>query len=70
MSEKVKFYTIPIRSLDGMSWVYSATDFQNLLEKELAGQVLKRFFVRLYGYLASEKRNENHFDFLFYNFRK
>lgn len=63
--EKVEFYTIKTDSQKEMSWVYSATEFQNVLTKEFHGQKLNRLFVRLYGYLASSKRSDHLLDFAY-----
>ena len=63
MRQKVEYYTIKIASQEKMSWVYSAFDFQNILNDELQGHMLKKVFVSLYGYLDSAKRKKDRFDF-------
>ena len=63
MRQKVEYYTIKIDSQEKMSWVYSASDFQNILIEGLQGHTLKKVFVSLYGYLDAAKREKDHFDF-------
>lgn len=62
-NEKVEYYTITIDSKDELQWIYSATDFQNILNGAFKGSILKKLFVSLYGYLDSEKRKKDMFDF-------
>ena len=63
MKEKVEYCTIHIDATESMSWVYSAVDFQEVLDQALKGQTLKNVLVSLYGYLDSCKREKNFFDF-------
>ena len=65
MRERVEYYTIQINSDEKMSWVYCATNFQSVLNRAMKGQSLKKVFVSLYGYLASQKRSDSYFDFIY-----
>ena len=63
MQEKAEFYNIDVDTEKEFSWVYSATQFEEVLAEALINQKLKRVFVSLYGYLESRDKRNNYFDF-------
>ena len=63
MRPKLEYYTIILDSQEEMSWVYSASDFQKVLNDAFRGQILTKVFVDLAGYLDLVRREEDFFDF-------